>query len=194
MPEDSSPTTPQNTPLDHGLVHHERLRLGTSPIDALPDPELRDQLDTENERFLRGLAAMEEHVEPGEDGEGLHPELARLDLKVSLLMDLVGELLSRQAGLPSPEPVRFNGEGIAWASRDTLPEGRLVALELYLHGGLPRPLHLFARVVAARPAGEGFELTGEFLGLSETVRDLIEKHVFRAHRRQVARHRARTSR
>lgn len=193
MPEDISlsPTESPRDLLDAGLVHRENLRLHVAPLAALPDALSIEQYDADNERFLRALSAMEEHPEPSEDAEGLHPELVRLDLKVSLLMDLVGELLSRQAGLPSPRPVRFNAKAIAWPADPGLPSQGLVALELYLHPSLPRPLHLFARVGDVEHTGDAVELVGVFVAMSDAVQDLVEKYIFRAHRRAVARQRSR---
>ena len=183
---DSSPH-PVN-PLEEGLVHEDVLRLRVDPLDGLPSSLTLDHLNADNAHFLRGLAAMEEHAEPMEEGEGLQPELARIDMKLNLLMDLVGDLLSRQAGLPEPSPVRFNAHGLAWTNGQAYPPGTLLALDLYLHSSLPRPLHLFGEVVPPATTTDACMIA--FVGLPEGLRDLIEKHVFRAHRRQVARQRA----
>lgn len=176
------------TPLDNGLLLSASLRLGLQVIETLPPVAEREALARQNERVLRGLLALEESPERGEDEEGLHPELQRLDLKLGLLMELVGELLGRELDQPPFRALRFNAHGLA-CELDTAPPppGSLLALELYLHDSLPRPLRLYGEVLPHGPDSDN--LLVAFRDLPDTLADLIEKYIFRQHRREIARRR-----
>ena len=179
-------TTPASRhPLDEALVHEDELRLVWRRVDTLPASSYLAHDNEQNERFLRGLMAAEEHHEASEDAEAAHPEIQRLDAKLNLLLDLVGNLLVEQAQLPAPVPLRFNGYGIAWKTGEPLAPDSLVMLELYLRDSLPRPLCLHGRVVEFADG----QATVAFEGLDEATRDGIEKYVFRQHRRRIARRR-----
>ena len=175
------------TPLDNGLLLSASLRLGLRAIEALPPVAEREALARQNERVLRGLLALEESPERDGDEEGLHPELQRLDLKLGLLMELVGELLGRELELPPFRALRFNAHGLACTLDAAPPPGSLLVLELYLHDSLPRPLRLFGEALPNAPGPDN--LLVAFRDLPDTLADHIEKHIFRQHRREVARRR-----
>ena len=67
-------------------------------IHDLPGSTALIRLDRENEKLLRASAIWQDPVEVEElDHDHVSLELRRQDLKISLLLDLVGELLIRQS-------------------------------------------------------------------------------------------------
>ena len=141
--------------------------------------------DERNIRLLQAWDAMEEHVtvEKAEDSQ-FAAELQRLDLKVNLLLDLVGQLLASNRPRPAPVPIRFNALGAAFRLSGKLPEaGEQGVAEIYLRDCLAEPLRLAGRITSVTPDGQ---VKVKFLPLSEAVADLIEKLAFRRHRRQIA--------
>lgn len=115
-------------------------------------------------------------------------ELVRLDAKLNLLLDFVDRLLSHQQELPVPIRVRFNALGISWASARITPIiGQEGIVSLFLDPFRTQPLLLPGKVVeSAKEEANSIWTTVVFDGLSEQVAELLERLVFRQHRRQIA--------
>jgi len=175
----------QSDPLSDGLIHNDRLMLEWHYETQFPETTEVAALVAANERVLRVLAALgERNPEHHEDHAELVSELSRLELKLDLLLDMVGETLHRQINLPQPVPVRLSSRGIEWFT-DQLPDyGHMVGIEVYLHAATPRPLRFYGQVEPSRPTGGVRVVFGA--GTSREVEDGLEKFIFRQHRRSVA--------
>jgi len=133
-------------------------------------------------------ALMERRSETtAEDDGALSQEITRLDAKLNVLMEIVNRLLLPQALLPPRIPVRFNAMGAVLPWDGLPPTGQHVMLRLHFDACRALPLELPGVRLAGPSDGRGFI---GFDGLSEPVRDGIERLVFRQHRRQVAEARA----
>lgn len=144
------------------------------------------QINAAAEQSLRLLSALEEHHPESLDEHGTGQELARLEFKVNLLLDLVSHLLAQQQNLPQACPVRISSLGLEWHSeRAAAPPGTPGEVVLYINPELARPVRLPARIGTPSQGGEGGTVA-VFEGLSDGVVDLLEKMIFRRHRRQIA--------
>lgn len=163
------------------LVYETRLPLEWLP-DAPADASRLADLRQRNLRLLRQLDLLEQQgAELGED-HGVGPELARIEAKVDLLLDLVGDLLARQIGVRAAVMVRISPAGLQWLAAGQVPvEGALGEVRLSLRPDLPHPLCLPVRIVAV-----GAWVEAEFRDLGEALVEMLEKTIFRYHRRQVA--------
>lgn len=165
------------------LAYQDVLPVQWRALPGTIDPTLVANYADRNMRILQACAALEEHSsseKPDEDS----PDLQRLDFKVNLLLDLVGQLLVANRPRPAPVPVRFNAVGAVWRGVPPLPEaGAQGAVEIYLRDFLAEPLRLIGRITNVTPDGQ---IKARFTPTSETIADLIEKLTFRRHRRQVA--------
>jgi hypothetical protein len=156
---------------------------------ALANPPDRDMAASFAERNHRVLLAWDalDQLGPAEKPDENAPhtaDLMRLELKLNLLLDLVGQILIANRPRPTAVPVRFNALGAVWRSTASLPEaGAQGVMELYLHDCLAEPLRLPGRVTNVTPDGH---IKVRFTPLGETISDLIEKLAFRRHRRQIA--------
>jgi hypothetical protein len=169
------------------LAFQDVLPLLWRPMTSAIDRELTASFDERNLRLLQAWDAMEEHVpiekQKAEDAP-YAAEILRLDLKINLLLDLVGQLLVANRPRPSAVPVRFNALGAMWRGTGTLPEaGEQGIAEIYLRDSLAEPLRMAGRVTSVTPEG-GIKV--KFLPMGEAVSDLLEKLAFRRHRRQIA--------
>ncbi|HUN26973.1 MAG TPA: PilZ domain-containing protein [Steroidobacteraceae bacterium] len=136
-----------------------------------------------NLRVLQACAAIEDHA-VGPEQDEISPELQRLDFKVNLLLDLVGQLLVSNRPRPAAVPIRFNALGAIWRGAPPLPEaGAQGVAEIYLRDFLAEPLRLIGRITNVTPDGQ---IKARFNPTGETIADLIEKLTFRRHRRQIA--------
>lgn len=138
-----------------------------------------------NSRVLLACLALDDQpqVEKPED-QAQGAELARLDMKLNLLLDLVGRLLVQNQPRPTPAWVRFNAKGALWkpAVGDVaVKAGETGVFELYLHDCLD-PLRLVGRV--ALSDAEGVEV--RFDRGPDAITNLIDKLTFRRHRRRIA--------
>lgn len=175
--------------LGTGLLYEDRLPLHWQPTAAVVAEGGSSHVDEANAEFLRIMAALEEHPpEPTEERPEIAHEMRRLESKVDLLLSMVGRLLVRQRPLPEAAPLRLSATGIEWLASSQAPAtGEYVLLDLYLCRDFPLPLLLTGKVaqVTEEPAG-GRRTTVIFEGLGGTVRDWLDKIVFRQHRRRVA--------
>jgi hypothetical protein len=152
------------------------------------DSETAAGLAERNLQVLQAWDAMEEHgpvaVEKPDENSPYAADLMRLERKMNLLLDLVGQILAANRPRPAPASVRLNALGAVWRATPPLPEaGAQGVLEVYLHDCLAQPLRLPGRVTNVTPDGN---VKARFIPLGETVADLIEKMAFRRHRRQIA--------
>src|SRR5665213_158924 len=157
------------------------------PLTNSADHAIASGFDDRNIRLLQAWDAMEEHgpVEKQKPEDAPYAaEIMRLDMKVNLLLDLVGQILVANRPRPPASPVRFNALGLMWRATGTLPEaGEQGVAEIFLRDCLAEPLRLAGRVTNVTPDGQ---IKVKFLPLTEAVSDLIEKLAFRRHRRQIA--------
>jgi hypothetical protein len=169
------------------LAFQDVLPVSWKPMATAVDRELTSSFDERNLRLLQAWEAMDEHVlidkQKVEDAP-YAAEIIRLDLKLNLLLDLVGQLLVANHPRPHPVPVRFNALGAMWRGTGTLPEaGEQGILDIYLRDSLSEPLRMAGRVTSVTPEG-GIKV--KFLPMGEAVSDILEKLAFRRHRRQIA--------
>ena len=155
---------------------------------ALPEPvsDLQAQQFAErNQRVLQACGALEEQgrTEKADEQSPHSADLMRLDLKLNLLLDVVGQLLAASQQRATPVRIRFNAMGANFAWAQPIPVGALGILEVTLRDIVVQPLNLPAEVVSGAPAGQ---VRVRFVALGETVADHIEKLVFRRHRRRIA--------
>ncbi|GAB3738664.1 hypothetical protein GCM10028794_21630 [Silanimonas algicola] len=133
------------------------------------------------ERLLRDLAMMEERR--GEADEAAHPPdpaLRRLEAKLDLTLQLLAQALPALAPPPA-RAVRLSARGLCIeASEADAAIADVPATLAWQPGdGLPLLAHLPVR----RVAREGARSWWAFEPLEPAVADLLERHVFRLHRR-----------
>ncbi len=138
-----------------------------------------------NEELLDSLLILDDSVtEPEEDAQQEH--WRRVEVKLDLVLGLLGEMLAGQGGLPALHPVRLGGDVLCidGISDQSLPAaGDWLRVQLYLIPRIPRPLVVAAEVL---PSEASNRLLLRLTGLPETTRDLLERFVFRQHRRAIA--------
>jgi Atypical PilZ domain, cyclic di-GMP receptor len=163
------------------LAYEEVLPVNWSPLAAAVDATTAAGFSERNVRLLQALAAIEDHGVCDKPDEST-PDLARLDFKINLLLDLVGQLLVANRPRPVAVPIRFNAHGAVW--RPPLPPAAGPGIaEIHLRDFLAEPLRLVGTVAKVSPEGEA---TVCFAPVGEPVAALLERLIFRHHRRQVA--------
>jgi len=170
--------------LHNELAYHDILPVHWQALARPPNRFTLGSMDEANILLLQACIAVEE--QPLRDkNDDLHPlanELARLDFKLNLLLQLVGSLVGRVQST-DPVPVQFNALGASWQVRGVAPAvGDQGLLQIRLHGALVQTLDLYAQVTAS----ENGAVSATFFEMAPAVGELMQQLCFLRHRKQVA--------
>lgn len=155
-------------------------------------------------RVLQAVQTLETHEPPRDTAEAPSAELLALQNRLDLLIGMVSQLCASQLGSQPPpsRPFVCHSDGILWPADELSPgPGRL---ELYLHDVLPEPLKLSGQLqildgeveadmsdlcAVLRSAHPQVDRVASMTwDCDDTeVRDALTRHVFRHHRRSLAR-------
>jgi len=170
--------------LHNELAYHDVLPLSwTSHSQPFGRFEL-GRLEETNVVLLQACVAMQEQPvrDHGEDAGPLASEIARLDFKLNLVLQLLGRLVLKDRAPPATT-VRFNAHGASWTAIGTLPAAQERGLlRIHLHASLPQPLELVTVISHV----EGALVRAQFEDLPDAVGDLLQRLAFLCHRRDVA--------
>jgi len=175
------------SPFSNGLVLEQSLPLAWLP-GALPEAAALTRLNVANHQLLGAEASLEEarvNEALKDESPALVHELQRLEFKVNLLLRLTADIAMRHNALPPPATIRLAARGLEWLGPEAPAVHSTGVAELYINPALPQALKLPCCVVAEQ-AGAARAVQLEFQGLSEPVIELIDKLIFRHHRRLVA--------
>lgn len=171
-----------------GLAYSDNISIAWRAVDHQPDQTHLAMVNASNEEFLRAVSVIGDaggQKEPQDTGGGLAQEIARLDLKLNLVLDLVATLIYHQLDIPKTTAVRVSAGGVAWAG-DVPAPGTQVYLQLYIQRGLPKPLCCYGEVVSSDEEFAAGKARVRFDGLTGAAHAWLEKLIFRHHRREVA--------
>jgi hypothetical protein len=174
--------------LGDGLIFEQSLPVAWDQ-GALADGLLLARLNVDNHQLLGAESSLDEvrvHEALKDESPALLHELQRLEYKVNILLRLVGELALRSSGLPAAQPVRMSARAIEWIGEAGPAAGDTGLLSLYVNPALPQPLRIPCVVAGQRIINDSRATQLRFMGLSEAVVDMLEKLIFRHHRRLVA--------
>lgn len=143
------------------------------------------------EALLRGLAQVEDlrGEDSGEEKRGELPQLAqRMDAKLDLLLVLLGRLVRQSAHALPAQPLRWSVRGLrlAVAEAGAPAVGGTGTVRLQPSEWLPDDLELPVTVAASAVVDGQAWLWLRFRPLPASLEDVLERHLFRMHRREVA--------
>ena len=174
--------------LGDGLIVEDSLPVAWSP-GPLPDGAALARLNADNHQLLSAEASFDEvrvHDALKDESSALVHELQRLEFKLNVLLRLTGELAVRNSALPQPRRVRLSSHGLEWFGAGGSSIGDTGLLSVYVNSALPQALKVPATLASDRAADDQRVAQFLFTGLSEATLDLLEKLIFRRHRRMVA--------
>ncbi len=174
--------------LGDGLIFEESLPVGWTP-GPLAQGLALSRLNADNHQLLGAESSLDEvrvHEALKDESPALLHELQRLEYKVNILLRLTAELALRSSGLPPAERVRLSSRALEWFGEQTLPTGSTGQLSIYINPALPQPLRIPCVVAGERIIEDSRATQLRFVGLSDAVVDMLEKLIFRHHRRLVA--------
>lgn len=167
-------------PVGEVLGYQDRLPFAWLPASAVRS---RADLMDEAQRVLVACAMLEETRRRSDESSPLEADVDRLHLKMDLVLEMLGNLLSAQLARPAPQPLWLSSQGVLWLEHGPCPAaGSQGLVSIHLHAALPRPLLLPAVILHAG----GGETSARFDGLNEACQSELERHVFLRHRRAIA--------
>ncbi len=189
---------PDNTFTDEDffdrLIYEDRVPLAIELLDGPMDDVDILHDSSGNERLLRSMSIHEENdvVDPDNEMSELQHEVHQLNHKINLLMSILSDLVKQQLTLPDAIHIKFNASAIRFrVDPDShhlallpIPVGTLVRLGMYLSPDVPKPL-MFPAEIVEYDSEDGW-VSARFFGHSNATKALLDKIVFRYHRRQVA--------
>src|SRR5277367_5874361 len=174
--------------LGDGLIFEELLPVAFSP-GPLAEGMALARLNADNHQLLGAESSLDEvrvHEALKDESPALLHELQRLEYKVNILLRLTAELSLRSSGLPAAERVRMSSRALEWFGEHAARTEATGLLSVYINSALPQPLKI-PSIVAGLSDIDGARATRfRFVGLSDAVIDMLEKLIFRHHRRLVA--------
>ena len=174
--------------LGEGLIFEEILPLSWSP-GPLIDGLALARMNADNHQLLGAEASLDDvrvHDALKDESPALVHELQRLEYKLNILLRLTAELAVRDSALPPAQRSRLSARGLEWFGEHAPPLGDTGVVAAYLNPALPQPLKVPCTVSGERTVDGQRVAQLRFDGLSDAVIDLLEKLIFRHHRRLVA--------
>jgi Atypical PilZ domain, cyclic di-GMP receptor len=175
--------------LGDGLVYEE-----TMPVSWAPGPLAEGlaalRLNADNHQLLGSESSLDE-VRVAEalkdESPALLHELQRLEFKINILLRLTADLAARQTGgVPNAERVRIASHAMEWFGDHTPRVGTTGVVSLYINPALPQPLKISASVESETRLDGQHVAQLRFVAVSDAVTQLLDKLIFRHHRRLVA--------
>lgn len=147
------------------------------------------RLNADNHQLLGAESSLDEvRVSEAlkEESPALQHELQRLEYKLNILLRLTADLAARSNPLPPARRTRLASCGAEWFGAPAAPVGSTGLLSLYINAALPQPLKIPGTIAGER-LQEGERIVQvRFSGLSEAVVQMLDKLIFRHHRRLIA--------
>lgn len=165
------------------------LPLAWRELPALPNPDELQNQEKTNLHILHILFALEIHAgdysdDPYSASSG--SELKRLDFKVSLLLEMVGQLFARQQAIPPERALTLTAGELRWRA-DAAPAADVpLQLELYCNLSYPRPLVLYAHAHEIIPVENTYQINATLQQPGEPLQEALERYIFLQHRRAIA--------
>ncbi len=177
-----------STITESGLSYINVLPVEWYPLSSEQD-DVIDRYLQSNESLLNAINDLEDHhvTESADEHSLVMQEVARLDRKLDLILDMLGSLLSQHQKIPPAVPVTLAIEQVQWESTEP-PEQKIhVEVRIYISQEYPMPLVISGYVTQVTAGSAGRSLVAVQL---DTLPDLVEnnlnKLIFRHHRRSIA--------
>lgn len=181
--------SPKIPDLGEGLMLSGEIPVSTEILDAAPDGYLVSKTNKDNEVLLKAGLLLNDYSDIDEDHELAH-FLLKQEVKLNLLIELVSELVASRSDFPAIREVCITPGGLITRNSSetgsegsaSYKEGDIVRIEIHLLPELPKALVFFAEITAI----SADKMCFEFFEMRQSVRDLLEKVLFRHHRRKIA--------
>ncbi len=145
--------------------------------------------NTKNAKTLGRLLAVGENVHatnPDSHGDG--HELSKIEFKIDLLLDLITSLVSQQIQLHKKRRFRLYSSHLLWYNEKplTFKPGDQLIMSVWISDDYPRPIYFFCTCEKITEEDGCYIANCQYKHFDANVQGLIEKIIFRYHRRAIA--------
>lgn len=176
-----------------GIFYEDSVPLEWRFLSSLPTPTEQLHLTHKNCQVLQALLSMDSMIHESDDevDPSTH-ELVRLDNKLNLLLGMVGKLLAQTLQMPDPVTVCIGASAMQFELSaeqvDILAAhpGQAVMLEIYFNSQLPEVVNLCAELSVKSDTHAVAVALAKYRDMEPKVLELLEKYIFRQHRRSIA--------
>ena len=181
----------QNGQLGQNLVYEDCIPLRWSIVaEGEIEPHEVLHLDAQNEKILQMLATLDRILTdvPDEEAERNSSDLSRIESKLNLVIELVLELIEQNQKYPLSVPIQMTTQSLSWQDTDPVPgQGDHLLVELFLNQHCPKPVRFLGVVDSVNDGQDSISVvTFRIQHLGAGVLGLLERLIFRQHRRRVA--------
>jgi hypothetical protein len=174
--------------LGDGLIFEDSLPVAWT-AGPLAEGLALARLNADNQQLLGAESSLDDvrvHEALKDESPALVHELQRLEFKMNILLRMTAELALRHSALPPLQRVRLSSRALEWFSDETPGIGSTGLLAVYINPALPQSMKIPCIVAGERTVENARAWQLRFSGLSDAVVELLEKLIFRHHRRLVA--------
>ncbi len=171
-----------------GLFCDVNLPLEWSPLTGSCSG-LSPSVEHANQNCLKIVLGLDDgmHEGPDENAE-LSQAFQRMDFKINIILELVGQLVSQSIQMPISTDIKLGPKAVQWLASTSPPElGQMIQIKTYLDARFPFPFLIFGSVISVTPVKGGDCIVMETAQENAYSLELLEKYIFRCHRRQIAR-------
>ena len=178
-----------------GLVYTASLPVEIKVLTEEPDTISITEIQQVNYRVLRQVLTLEEQVTDTQlyhdDSRHGTRDIQRVEAKVDLLLDLLGGLIQLQIPKPMSRKVIVSNTAIQIAGipADFQSQSGWLMVLLYLHAYSIEPLRILVNTGTNMTHVGDQQFRMHFAHFTDGERDLLEKIIFRHHRKSIARNR-----
>lgn len=173
---------------ESGLSYLNVLPVEWQPVLSEQD-DVHDRYLQSNESLLNAINDLEDHhiIEGADEHSLVMQEMARIDRKLNLMLDMLGRLLSSHQKNLEAVPITLATEQVQWESTEPPEQDAHIEVRIYISQEYPLPLVLSGYVASVTSASAGRSLiTVKLDTLPDPLEDNLNKLIFRHHRRSVA--------
>lgn len=174
-----------NSLSDNVYLQHE-LPVKINVLNSMPSNNKLVHMNEHNEKVLNQILALDGlSSESSDDDPELSSDLVRIESKLNLLLDMVSIIIEKDSSLPDKKNIILYASHIDWSqdSPHEFPQDSWLELFVWLRSDYPKPFHLYGQVEYI-PSAELSRV--KYRGLNSGVVTLLEKIIFRHHRRVIA--------
>lgn len=168
------------------------------PLEWLPlsgQTGLSPSVEHANQNCLKIVLGLDEAVhEPADESAELSQDLQRVEFKVNIILELVGQLISQNKPTPTNVDITLGPKALRWLAVSNPPEiGQTLQTKIYLDTRFPFPYVISGCVTSVTQVEAGYLVVVDAVQTNPHSLGLLEKYIFRCHRRQIARMKSETA-
>lgn len=180
-------------PFTDGIFYEGNIPLGLKFLSTAPSPQEQMHLAHQNCQILQALLSMDPMIYDADDESDLAVhELVRLDNKLNLLLGMVGKLLAQVVQMPASVTACIGAGAMQFELSGGQQEsiashaGESVMLEIFFNPQLLGAVNLIVDLKLKQGAGAVVTAVANYQYMDTKVLELLEKYIFRQHRRAIA--------